>query len=81
MKHAYKIITNDSGSMHIATCVNNNIIALFGPTDPKRFAPITKNGKCLWKSKKVLNDIYGNFSEDNQKNIGKISVRDVIKCI
>jgi heptosyltransferase-2 len=34
------MITNDSGSMHIANAVGTPIIALFGPTDPCRTAPL-----------------------------------------
>jgi heptosyltransferase II len=33
------MITNDSGSMHIANAVGTRVVALFGPTDPRRTAP------------------------------------------
>jgi heptosyltransferase II len=33
------MITNDSGSMHIANAVGTHVLALFGPTDPCRTAP------------------------------------------
>jgi lipopolysaccharide heptosyltransferase II len=33
------MITNDSGSMHIANAVGTRVVALFGPTDPYRTAP------------------------------------------
>jgi heptosyltransferase II len=35
------MITNDSGSMHIANAVGTRVVALFGPTDPCRTAPTT----------------------------------------
>jgi heptosyltransferase II len=35
------MVTNDSGSMHIASAVGTRVVALFGPTDPCRTAPIT----------------------------------------
>jgi heptosyltransferase II len=34
------MITNDSGSMHIAAAVGTRVVALFGPTDPRRTAPM-----------------------------------------
>jgi len=33
------MITNDSGSMHIANAVGTRVVALFGATDPRRTAP------------------------------------------
>ncbi len=33
------VIANDSGPMHLATAIGTPVLALFGPTDPKRFGP------------------------------------------
>jgi heptosyltransferase II len=33
------VIANDSGSMHVANAVGTRVVALFGPTDPRRTAP------------------------------------------
>jgi heptosyltransferase II len=33
------VIANDSGSMHLANAVGTRVVALFGPTDPRRTAP------------------------------------------
>ena len=68
------IITHDSGAMHIAGATNSKIIALFGPTPSKRFAP--RNSIVLEvKSKECpCYNIYGNYDkickEDCMKNIG-----------
>ena len=34
------LITNESGAMHIASAVGTPVVAMFGPTDPHRTAPM-----------------------------------------
>ena len=46
------VICADSAPMHIASALDKNIIALFGPTDPNRTGPYNKN-----KSKIIQNNI------------------------
>jgi heptosyltransferase-2 len=41
------MITNDSGSMHIANAVGTRAVALFGPTDPGRTAPTSAPATVL----------------------------------
>jgi lipopolysaccharide heptosyltransferase II len=33
-------ITGDTGPMHLAACVGTPIVAVFGPSDPRRYAPL-----------------------------------------
>ncbi len=39
LKKALMVITTDSGPMHLACAVGTPVVALFGPTDPKRTGP------------------------------------------
>lgn len=39
LKEVDLLITNDSGPMHIAAALGTPVVAIFGPTDPKRTGP------------------------------------------
>jgi heptosyltransferase-2 len=41
------LVCNDSGIMHIGTAVDIPVVALFGPTDPRRTSPICSNVRIL----------------------------------
>jgi len=41
------VVTADTGSLHIALALNKPVVALFGPTDPKLWGPLTGNFKVL----------------------------------
>jgi len=43
MKRSSLTICNDTGIMHIAGAVGSRCIAVFGPTDPRRWKPIGEN--------------------------------------
>jgi len=42
LKYAKKVYSTDCGPMHMASCVNNNVIWFFWPTHPKR------KFSCIW---------------------------------
>jgi len=75
-------VTNDSGAMHIAAATNTKIIAIFGPTDPKRFAPrdtvvIKKKLGCS-----PCYDIFGNYKKCKKHNcMNLIKVDDVLETV
>jgi heptosyltransferase-2 len=41
------LVTNDSGPMHLAAAVGTRVVALFGPTDPARTAPLGEDHELL----------------------------------
>jgi lipopolysaccharide heptosyltransferase II len=80
MERCKLVICNDSGIMHIASCVTDNIISLFGATDPKVLAPLNKESTFIWKEKTACYDIYGNFDGCEKGLMKKISVEDVLNA-
>ncbi|KPK38333.1 MAG: hypothetical protein AMJ78_10175 [Omnitrophica WOR_2 bacterium SM23_29] len=52
MKRLACLITSDSAPMHIAAAMNTPFVALFGPTDPLRHLPPTKNCAVITKGLK-----------------------------
>ena len=42
-----RVICHDSGPMHIAAALNKPIVAIFGPTDPKRTGPYAAHARIV----------------------------------
>jgi ADP-heptose:LPS heptosyltransferase len=55
MRHCDLVLCNDTGVMHVASAAGARTLAIFGPTDPSRWAPRcpnlhilrAKNGKLV----------------------------------
>ena len=87
-------IGNDAGAMHMAAAQGAKTIGLFGPNLPVRFAPYGKGNIAVYKGKicefspcinvhkgEVPDCLYSKNSEDYQKCMKNIKVRDVLKEI
>jgi lipopolysaccharide heptosyltransferase I len=79
LKKVDLLITNDSGPMHIAAAVGTPVVALFGPTRPKRTGPygdrhvvIQKDLSCIRCLKKRCDDL---------KCMEAITVNDVLTAV
>jgi ADP-heptose:LPS heptosyltransferase len=46
-------VGNDTGLTHLAAAASAPIAAIFGPSDPKRYAPFAPNAITLWKPAQV----------------------------
>jgi heptosyltransferase-2 len=41
------LVANDSGPMHLAACLGVPVVAVFGPTDPRRTAPVASEHRVV----------------------------------
>lgn len=84
IKRCARLLCNDSGLMHVAAAVRTPVIAIFGPTDPKKLAPRGPKDKFLWKhhNKKpcyldgVLYDC-----PDNHECVKRVTVQEVLRAL
>ncbi len=42
LRHCRLLVTNDTGTMHVAAAVDTRVVAIFGPTDPRTTSPLGK---------------------------------------
>jgi len=49
LKNSDLLITNDSAPMHIGAAVGTNVLAIFGPTDPRLYGPTGKSDRVIKK--------------------------------
>lgn len=49
IKYAKVLVSNDSSPVHIAGCVGTSSVALFGPTDPKKYGPVGRDDIVIQK--------------------------------
>jgi len=84
MRKAFAVVASDGGPMHLAASMSDRVISLFGPTDPRRLAPL--NGyRYLWKPGDCgpCYDIYGRISvRENKCNCMEgISAEEAMKVV
>jgi ADP-heptose:LPS heptosyltransferase len=41
------LIASDTGPMHLAAAMGTPVVALFGPSDPKRYGPLGRNARVV----------------------------------
>ena len=69
LRNASAIVVHDSGLMHLSNLLNVPLIALYGPTDYTRTAPLGINSKVLFsKKKKCWAAMYGFRIDEDDLN-------------
>lgn len=65
IQQASCVVANDSGPMHLAAAMNRPILALFGPTDPRRYGPYPPQSP----GREVLSAPGGDLSALDEKRV------------
>ena len=73
------VVTNDTGPMHIAAAVNTQVVAVFGPTDPKLTGPYGRGHTVLRKELRCAPC----FEEDctGMECMEAVSVKEVFEAV
>ena len=82
---AQVVISNDTGTMHLAAAMGTKTIGLFGPDTPVRYAPFNKISKSLYKPSKCSPCRKAYLNEwkkcGNPICLRNISVDDVLESV
>lgn len=83
MKISRFVVTCDSGAMHLASCANANIFALFGPTSDIRTGPYNLKGKnyIIKKSNLECAPCFDKACKRNDKACMSFSAEEVFDII
>ena len=73
LKAAQLLITNDSAVMHLASYLNVPVVAIFGPTDEKKYGPWSENSAVVKK------DIFCRPCEKAQCRFGSLECLTAVK--
>lgn len=75
------VITHDTALMHLTASTGVPIIALFGPTDPKRKKPLGDNHHIIWKAKTACYQEGKLINCTKEHDMNAISVEEVLSAV
>jgi ADP-heptose:LPS heptosyltransferase len=84
LERAAVFVGNDTGAMHLAAAVGTPTVAVFGPSDPRRYGPYGAGHRAVWKPPECAPCFdRGRWNESCQRFrcIEAVSVEDVWQAI
>jgi heptosyltransferase-2 len=74
------LVTNDTGTMHVATAVGTRVVAIFGPTDPRTTSPLGERHTIIRKEVSCSPCLKRVCSEDH-RCMNLIGVEEVYRMV
>ncbi len=80
LKHCLFALVNDSAPMHLASYLNVSVLALFGPSNPKKYGPWSANSQMIKKDVDCPSCL-GRANSSGHKCMKAISNEDVLNAL
>ncbi len=79
LRHCRLLVTNDTGTMHVAAAVGTRVIAIFGPTDPRTTSPLGE-GHVVIRKEVPCSPCLKRVCPEDHRCMELISVANVFKA-
>jgi heptosyltransferase-2 len=80
LRHCKLLVTNDTGTMHVAAAVGTRVVAIFGPTDPRATSPLG-DGHVVLREEVSCSPCLKRVCPEDHRCMELISVTDVLKAV
>jgi heptosyltransferase-2 len=80
LRYCHLLVTNDTGTMHVASAVGTRVVAIFGPTDPRTTSPLGE-GHVIIRQNVSCSPCLKRVCPEDHRCMELISVADVLKAV
>ena len=80
LRHCQVLVTNDTGTMHVAAGVGTRVVAIFGPTDPRTTSPLGK-GHTIVRTEVPCSPCLKRVCPVDHRCMNLIEVEEVYKTV